>query len=340
MVNRMDKMNYIKINTKNMLDNIHYLKDTYPYSYYIVDVSNNAFHHGMYLIKYLDKQIDYLYVNHFHDLLLIRKYHVDLPVIYDGEINEDNIYDLIMNNAILVIHDLSILEKVKCLSIKDPVSFVFYIDPEGFYGIHRKEDILDYLEWDFKYFHLLGVMARLNEKNYDDFKYIIRPLNHLDLMILNQEEDKRKIQGSNAIKLDYSIYGLNVPKKKLFQKQENNLKQIFTLSSKIVLIKKEIQNKKERFVAVIPFGYYHGMNDQINSVWIHHKLYKVLEIFHEFMYVEVDYSIEKGMKVEITSEHNPLENYFRVQPLNYFSLFHSNLSIVYDDYILEVASMY
>ena len=81
MVNRMNKINYIKINTKNLLDNIYYIKNNYSYDYYILDVSNEAFFHGMYLIKYLKDQIDFLYVHDFTDLLLIRKYEQDFPVI-------------------------------------------------------------------------------------------------------------------------------------------------------------------------------------------------------------------------------------------------------------------
>ena len=51
--------------------------------------------------------------NHFKDLLLIRKYNKEIPVIYEGVIHEDNVYDLVMNNAILVIHDIKTLEMIR-----------------------------------------------------------------------------------------------------------------------------------------------------------------------------------------------------------------------------------
>ena len=340
MVNHMKSVNYIKINTQNILDNLSYIRNNYPYPNYILKVSNHAFSHGMYLIKMLAESITYLYVNHFDDLLMIRKYNQDIPVIYDGEIHEDNVYDLMMNNAIVVIHDFAVLQNIRNLNIKDNLSFIFYVDPPGYVGICNKQDILDFLEWDSKHLECLGVMAHLNEKNYDDFKYIIRPIANSKLMILNFEEDKRKIQGSNTLLLDQSIYGINQIKKKLFQKSDTPLKQAFCLYSKVICVKEEVHNKKSKYIAVIPFGYHHGMNEAIKNVYIRDQLYPVIEIFDEFTYVLVDERINKDIEVEITSENNPLENYFSNQTLNYFSLFNSNIPIIYDDYILEKMLIY
>ena len=70
-------LNYIKINTNNLIDNIKYVKNNYDFCYYGFNVSNNAFFHGMYLINYLEGLVDYLYVNNFNDLLMIRKYNKD-----------------------------------------------------------------------------------------------------------------------------------------------------------------------------------------------------------------------------------------------------------------------
>ena len=340
MVNDMLDVNYIKINTKNLLENIEILKKNYAYPYYVMDVSNNAFFHGMYLIKYLEGKIDYLYVNHFKDLLLIRKYNKEIPVIYEGVIHEDNVYDLVMNNAILVIHDIKTLEMIRELKIKDVVSFLFYIDPKGYYGISKKQDITDYLEWDYTYFKLLGVMAKIEEKDYDEFKYIIRPIAKPEVMLLNFEDDKKKIVGSNAIMFDYSIYGIEQNKRKLFKKEERLLKQVYALYSKVVEVREITHNKKTKFIAVISFGYYHGMNDAIKSVYIQNKLYRIDKITNEFMYVLVDETIKKDMEVEITSENNPLENYFSEHTINYFSLFHCNLPIQFEDYILEKTFIY
>lgn len=331
----MNYVNTIKINTDNLLSNINIIKENYAYSYLILDVSNNAFNHGMYIIHYLKEQIDYLYVHDLNDLLLIRKYDKDIPVIYGGIVHQDNVYDLIINDAILVISNMEILKDIKALNIKDKVTFILRIDPKGYFGIAKKEDILDYLEWDHKYFELIGVIAQIEEKDYDNFNYIIRPIKDYKLMILNHENDKRKIHGSNAIKLDASIYGVNTEKKKLFWKNDVSFKQVFTLYSKVFDIKEIVHNKKSKYMAIIPFGIHQGMNHAIKQVFIHNKLYPVKEIASEYMLVEVDQDITKDMDVEIISSNNPLEKYFSEETLSYFALFNMNIPIIFDDYILE-----
>ena len=336
----MDKINTIEINTNYLIQNIKYIKNNYHYTYYIMNVSNNAFCHGMYLIKRVKDLVDYLYVNNFYDLLLIRKYDKDIPVIYDGNITIDNIYDLIINNAIVVVRNIDLLEKIRALNIKDDLAIILEIDPEGLRGIANKQDILDYLEVSDKHIKLLGVKAHIKEDDYEDFKYISRPISNSSLMILNNEEDKRKISGSNAIILDASFYGINEIKKKLFQKSEAPLKQIFRLISKVSNVKVYTHKNKEKYIAVIPFGYYHGMNDAIKHVYIKNKLYSVDKITNEFTYILGDENIKIGMDVEITSENNPLENYISNHTLNYFSMFQANIPILFDDYILEKTLVY
>ena len=297
----MNYNNYIKINVNNIYENIKFIKNHYPFSYYIMDISNQAFSHGMYLVKYLTKAIDYFYVHNLEDVIFIRKYDTSAPIIYNGVITSDNIYDLIINDATIVIHDINTLIMIKELSIKDSFDFIFYIDPNGYTGISDKQDILDYLNWDNKYFHLIGVMAEIEEKDYDNFKYIIRPIFNCKLMILNFEKNKIKIQSSNAILLDDSIYGINPKNKKLFSKSEKCFKQAFTLYSKINKIQVQNVKNKSKYIAVIPFGYHHGMNNIISKVFIRNKFYEVEKIFNEYTYIIVDETVEKDMEVEITS---------------------------------------
>ncbi len=336
----MNYNNFIKIDTNLLLENINYIKNTYKYSYYILNVSNNAFNHGMYLINYLTDKIDYLYVFSFQDLLLIRKYNKNIPVIYNGSINDNNIYDLIINNAIIVIHDIDTLKNIRSLNIKDVVNFIFCIDPLGFIGIDNKNDILTYLEWDNKYLNLMGIISEVKEKDYDAFKNIIKPLNNSSLMILNNEKDKRKIHNSNAILLDYSLYGINEHNKKIFKKETPILKQIFTLNSYITKIKNINIKKKEKHIAIIPFGLNHGMSKNIKFVNINQKNYQIFAILEEYTYILVDESIKENMLVKITSSTNPLEKYFQKDCINYFSYFNSNLPIIFENYILEKTLIY
>lgn len=339
MVNDMS-INYIKINKQNLEDNILTIKKRYSFSYYILDVSNHAFYHGLYLVKYLDDKIDYLYVNHFNDLIWVRKYQSDIPVIYDGEIDEDRLYDLIMMNAIVVVRDISILKLVRSLNLHDTFSFLFYIDVQGEIGINNRLDIIDYLDDGFEYMKLLGYIAHIDEKDYEEFKYIVKPIQNSLLHILNSEADKNKIHGSNAILLDNSVYGTYLEKRKLFQKEDISLKQVFTLYSKVIKVIKTKNNKRIKYTAIIPFGYHHGMSDLIKKIVIDSKLYNVFKILNEFTYIEVDENIKVDMEVCITGFSNPLSSYFPNQTSNYFSLFYNNLPIIFDDYIIDKSSMY
>ena len=329
----MNDSSYVKIDVNCIYENIKYIKKEYPFLYYIMDVSNEAFSHGMYLTLYLEDQIDYLYVHNLEDVIQIRKYHASIPIIYNGVITSDNVFDLIINNATLVIHDADTLKMIKELDIKDDLNFLFYVDPAGFTGISKKQDILDFLEWNMKHLHLVGVMAQIEEKDYDDFKYIIRPIADSPLMILNYEKDKRKIQGSNAILLDESIYGINPVVKKLFAKNDKKMRQAFTLYTKISKVQIETTKNKCKYIAVVPFGYVQGMSKKIEKVFIQNKLYEVLRITSEYTYILVDEHITKDMEVEITSVRNPLEDYIPEQTLSYFRLLTQASPIIYDDYI-------
>lgn len=340
MVNRMNFKNYVEINIDNLKDNIRYLKNKYKYDYYIMDVSNNAFNHGMYTIKYISEDIDFFYVNSFSDVQLIRKYNKELAIIYDGFLNQDNIYDLVLNNAIIVVKDIDSIKEIVNLNIKDNMQIILYIDCDGNFGFSSKNIIRETLELiQDKRIECLGVMSHVLEEKYDEFKYIISPLKNVKLMILNNEHDKNKIKGSNAIKLDYSIYGINNLKKKLFKKEIQELKQVFTLNSQVVQLQKKIKNKKEKWVATIPFGYLNGMIDKIDKVYIS-KLFQVIEIKENYTLVEVDESVRVGDKVQIIGYDNSLENYLVSNVLISLGMFSNNLPIVYEDYTLEKTYVY
>jgi len=336
----MNYSNYVNINVNNLNNNISFIKNKYNYKYYIFDVSNNAFNHGMYIVNYLNDKIDYLYVSNFNDVLLIRKYNNDISVIYNGEINENNIFDLILNNVVLLIKNIDILKNIINLNIKDKFNIILNIDLNNYNGINSKSLINDILDIIPDNINILGIKSHIKENDYDEFKYVISPLKNLKLIIINDEKDKNKIKLSNSIKLDYSIYGINDVKKSLFKKENLPLKQIFTLNSRLINIQKIRKNKKELFVGVIPFGYLNGMIDKIDKVFINNKLCEVKEIYEDYTLIDIDKNINTNDIVEIISYNNPLENYYALNTLLYFNTLCSNLPILYNNYILEKTFVY
>lgn len=332
----MNYTNYVKIDTKLLKQNIEILKQQHNYQYYILDVSNNAFGHGMYSILSLMNDIDYCYVNSFQDVLLLRKYNQNIPIIYDGEISENNVYDLILHNVIFVIKSKEILENLLNWKIKDKFDIIFSIDLENLTGIYSKHILIDILELlkEQAQIHILGIKASITEKKYDDFRYVISPLKNLDLVLLNNETDKKKIKLSNAILLDASIYGLTIHKKK------NNYKQAYHLYSKIDRVIIQRKKHKDIDLGIIPYGYKNGMLKDIKKVWIQNQLYNILDVKEDATIIKIDSSIKKNDLVEITGEHNPINIWLKENSLYYFEILGFNLPLVYEDYIIEKTFIY
>lgn len=339
----MNYNNYIRINTDNLKYNINYCLHNYNYKYFIFDVSNNAYNHGMYLINFLDKNINYLYVNNFNDVKLIRKYNTNIPIIMESNWSIDNILDFINNDVIIIINSLEELKIIKNENLYAPLNIILNIDVNGLLGFSTKDEIKDAIEIikDIDKLNLLGIKTKVSEKDYNEFMNIINPLLRLDLklFILNNEDDKNKIKHSNAIILNKSIYGINENKYKLFSKFDNSFKQIFELNSKIIKIKKEVKGKKVKYIGIMPFGYLNGITKNINKVWINNNLYNILEIKDNYSLILVDEKINVSDLVFITSYQNPLENYIE-NSLLYFNILNNNFPILYNDYCLEKTYVY
>lgn len=340
----MNNKNYVKIDIDNLKDNITFLKNKYKYDYYIMDVSNNAFNHGMYIINYLEQMVDYLYVNNLNDIDLIRKFNKDISIIFDGAWEKDNILDFINKDVTLIINDLKELEEINNYDLYDKFNIILNIDLKGMMGFSTKTEIknaVDRIANKVK-LNLVGIKSHIEGKDYAQFLYLINPLRKFEIKIsiLNNENDKNKINNSNAILFDKSIYGINDNSQKLFASKEKNLKQVFNFYSKIYNIKKEIKGKKEKFYAIIPYGYLNGMNDKITKVWINNRLYNVLEVNERYTVIIVDNIVNIGDEVLVTGYDNPLENYINLNTLLYFNIFNSNLPILYNDYSLEKIFVY
>lgn len=324
--------NIANVNIDNLKFNISDFKENFSFKNYILNVSNNAFGHGIKLIKYLNDEFQYVYTNNFQDVLNIKKYNHKIKIIYSGSITEDNIYDLVLNDVIMVIKSKDTMDYILSLKIKDKFEIIFSIDKYDFNGFSSKHELNDILE-DIKkdiHINILGVMAKFNEKDYLDFKYITEPLKNLELVILNNENDKNKIKGSNAILLDKSIYGIDTSKRKLFDKNISSLKPILEVNSYVSKIVKSINKKKEVWYAVVPLGLVDGINTNISKVFINDKFYSIKEINDEYIVVIVDNSINVNDIVEIFGPNNRLDYFIKDNIFNTINHITSIISINYE----------
>lgn len=337
-------MNNIRINTKNLQENINYLKKEYPFTNYILDVSNNAFNHGMYIINYLTEYLNYLYVNSFNDVYLIRKFNKNIPIILNTYITKEHIYDVINQNVILIISNLEELKIVMNTDLYAELKIILQIDINEFRGFKNYlqiHDALTIIEAT-KRLELVGIISfSITEKNYPEFLDTIKDLLNLnlELYLFNNEIEKKRIKNSNAILLDTSIYGLNNKKKK-FGKEKNNLKQVFSLETTIINIKKEINGKKVKYLGIIPLGSNNGIA-KVTKVIINNELFSITEVNKDYSLILINEEIKVLDIVTITSDKNSLENYFSDNFLTYIGTFGSNLPIIYnEDYILEKTYCY
>lgn len=311
--------NYAIVRKSSLINNIKEFKNNYNYDAYILNVSNNAFFHGMRIIKYISDEFEYYYTINFSDVVEIRKYNHKVKIIYDGPVHEDNIFDLILNDAIIVIKSKDVFDYILKLKIKDKFEMIFKIDKLGLDGISSKIEIADMIEdiKDMVHINILGVIAEVDENNYMDFKYIVEPLKKMQLVILNNELDKNKIKMSNAILLDNSIYGIDTSKKKLFVKNNFNLSPVLEVYSTIIKIVKI----KNEYIGVIPMGLLHGLNT--NKVFINDKYYNIKDIKNDYTLISIDENIKVNDQVEIIGFNLPSHSILELSFLT------SNLQIDY-----------
>lgn len=326
----MKYLNYINIDTNNLQKNIKNFKRQYKYKYYIFNVSNNAFSLGYNIIKNLTN-IDYLYANNLFDIYNIRKINKDIPIIFEGLISNDNILDLINQNVILIINNLNSLKNIEN-NLFDNLNIILNIDINGFNGLKTKEEIKESLDIikNIKKLNLLGIKSEsLKTSDLSKLNYIINDLlmKNLKLFILNDEENLIPFKNSNAIKLDYSLYGMKKYKTTIFKKREQEYLQIFSVYSQITQINKITKHKKIKYIASIPYGYLNGMSLFIKKVIINKNFYNITAVNDSYTLIEVNDNININDSVEITSSNNPLDNYISSNPLLYLQLLNINLPI-------------
>lgn len=327
--------NYLNIDITNFQNNIKNFKKKYKYKYYILDVSNNTFGLGSNIIKYL-KDIDYLYVNNLNDIYMIRKINKDIPIIFEGLLSEDNILDLINHNIILTINNLDILKILEKEDLFANLKIILNIDLTSFNGFNNKSEIKIALETlkNIDKVEIFGIKYEpLKNDNLLEVNTLINDLllKNIKLFILNNENFKSPFKNSNAIKLDYSIYGINQSKPTIFKKIESEYIQIFSIHSTINKITKTLKHKKTKYIASIPFGYKNGMTEYIKKVVINDNYYNIINITDLYTLIEINESVNINDTVEITGPNNPLENYISLNNLSYLHLLNRNLPIIFNN---------
>lgn len=96
---------YINVDCDVLSNNIkNIISKNKDYKYFIGVVKNNAYHHGIYSIKYmLESGINYLAVSSLEEAIEIRRLYADIPILCLEPIKSEFVYDIINNNVTMTI---------------------------------------------------------------------------------------------------------------------------------------------------------------------------------------------------------------------------------------------
>ena len=126
----MYRKTYAKIDGKILENNVKEIKKKYnQYQYYFGVVKNNAYGHGMHIVKNLVKGgINYLAVSSLEEALQVRKYTRTTPILVLEPIDLEYIDDAINNNITLTVESLSYLKQVIALPLSYEVKIHLKLD--------------------------------------------------------------------------------------------------------------------------------------------------------------------------------------------------------------------
>ena len=241
---------YIEVNGNVLENNVKNIISNYnKYEYYFGVVKNNAYHHGIYSIKFLiEGGVNYLAVSSLEEAIAIRKYNTTIPILCLEPIVSDYIFDAINNNVTLTIGSLIEAEAISNLKLSDELKIHLKIDSGmNRFGFKTKSELdkAYKLLTSTKKVFIEGVYTHLatsgiSDPNYniqiDNFLKITKNINikeipivHVDRSLTMVSHDK--LDFVNGVRLGIVMYGYkqNIPegnfitklKRKYLQKKYN-----------------------------------------------------------------------------------------------------------------------
>jgi len=217
---------YIKIDGNILENNIKNIISNYPdYKYYIGVVKNNAYHHGIYAIKYLiNSGVNYLAVSSLEEALQARKYNSTIPILVLEPIKSEYIFDAISNNITLTIGSLEEAARVSKLKISDDLKIHLKIDSGmNRLGFKNKKDLkqafdilseIKHVEVEGIYTHLAtsGIQDPKYNEQVSNFKEIVSPIDLNKIPIIHVDRSltfshHEKLDFCNGVRMGIAMYG-------------------------------------------------------------------------------------------------------------------------------------
>ena len=185
----MYRPSYIMVDGNVLEHNINNAIKNYPdYKYYFGVVKNNAYHHGIYSIKYLIKGgINYLAVSSLEEALAARKYDLNIPILCLEPIKSEYIYDALTNNVSVTVGCLDEAIKINDLKLSDDLIVHFKVDSGmnriGFKNKKEFSEAFELLKSN-KHIKVEGIYTHLATSGIQDPNYNLQVENFLDITSL------------------------------------------------------------------------------------------------------------------------------------------------------------
>lgn len=237
---------YIEVDGNKLENNVKDIKKKYnDYKYFFAVVKNNAYHHGMYAIKYLiNGGINYLAVSSLDEALQARKYDSSIPILCLEPIKSEFIYDAINYSVTLTISSINDVENLKKLKLTDDVKVHIKIDSGmnrlGFKSVKEFKKAYDELscmkhvevEGIYTHFATSGIMDKHYGDQVEKFKMIISSIDYKKVPIIHADRSLTfvvhdKLEFENGVRLGISLYGYkqNIPEGSFLTRLKRKLKQ-------------------------------------------------------------------------------------------------------------------
>ncbi len=339
----------IEIDINILKNNIMLLgENNEEYDFKIIDMRNNCFGLGSFLVNtFAQNGFTYGLVTDLKEALSVRKYNQELPLIVSSELWEDEIYDAINNNLVLMIGSLTYLKSLVLKNLKDDLAIHLLVDNganwKGFANYRELSEAISLINQN-KHLVLTGIYTEFTTYGLDDEDYYhqmhnflntIEPIDTRELLIYANEPlmYHPKMAKINGIKLDLAVFGLpqsfndynwrRVKKiAKLYPGEEFSdldiqLKLSFAITAPVnglkevaagTLIGRNYRAGEDTKIASIAIGHKDGVTKALKVVVINDKICDCLTDSLEEMVVKVDDSIAVGDKVYLISDFNNISS--------------------------------
>ena len=243
---------YVEINLNNLESNLKTIMKKYNnYDYYIPVLKGDAYGHGEYIVKSVEKcNINYVAVAELEEALNIRKYSKSINILLLEPINIKYIEVAIKNKLTITIHNLDYLkELIKVLNnkVKIHIKIDSGLGRLGFSDKYILKDAVDlindnkYIELEgiYSHFATLGIFDKKWDNQINNFKNITSlidlysiPIRHMGSSITLLSHPK--IDFCNATRFGTIMYGYNIS-----YKVDNN-----GLKNKLRILRNNINKKR------------------------------------------------------------------------------------------------